>query len=265
MIVVPVDRVLQGDRAYRDSFDPAAIYVDASQPRLCGSEAVRWLPIPTQQAYLMCEVQFGASPAVLQQAQVEHLGCRALSMPWPPSPVYVWSKPVGGVRLLAIGKTSGYGRHNAILNATTAIDAVTAPIAIAAELITQALLSPAIRSIRAGGDAEAVRSIAFEAADWSATVAAVLIDRLRQLVAQGNLSIAIESAADAAELHDLVLMEWAHRLSQAAGIESLACPAAVRSISGLQVPDLQINWRGGETMPLRVVRTLCPESIVSGY
>jgi hypothetical protein len=267
MIVLPTFACPTRYRLYRDSQDEGLIYVDTVQPLPVHREAVRWLSISDEQAYCVGEVQFAPRNTDLSQFSetAQTAGARSLTMPWQSGRVFAWYQREVGVQPLAEGETSGYGIHNTVLNGTAGPEAIAAPLAIAAELYCSGQLAGA--SLQGGGDWAAVHAALQalplgDAAPPMATLADVLLVMLRQLVETKGLILLARAEALSleaiAELKQLALMEWAHRIVDAWGQKlSLAMPAAQVAALEISHPiNLELNWCAGEVIPMRAVRVL---------
>ncbi len=272
MIEVPADLKSSNYRLYRDSQDLQLVYVDALQPTAVHEAgAIVWRAQPTSnRAYFVSELQFGATEAGFQS--VANLTCdrRTVPVSWEPSPVFAWFRQGDTAQMLARGKTSGFGSHNAVMSGTANAEVMALPIAIAGELSYSGKLAGA--TVRADGELIALQQVLATVpvgsrAPWAATIADVLIPTLARLVEHDGLTIKAEAVNlpldGLSELKELVLMEWAHRIVQCAAIESLAFPAAqVKSLTLQEPLDLNINWTKGAIVPVRVVRVLRPEAVV---
>lgn len=271
MIVVPSAVSLPEARLYRDSADPQQLYLDvlAGSP-LTGPDPVRWLPVPAQTAYLVGEVRFG--PDVEDFDRAKHQpgvppAARLLPMPWESGPVFVWARQgEEDALLVARGKTSGFGPSNAVLTGTAPPATLAAPLQIAAELFGRARIGEA--RLRGAGSAGAVARAVAEAplgdrAVWSATLADALLVLLQGLLERRDLTLELETAGDLEieELRTLALLEWARRIADAWGAESLALPAAHLAGPGRSPGrplELDFDWCPGDTVPLRAVRGMPP-------
>jgi len=270
MIVLPTFACPTRYRLYRDSQDEHLIYVDTIQPIPVHREAVRWLSLSDDQAYCVGEVQFAPRETDLSQFSetAQTAGDRSLTMPWQSGRVFAWYQRETGVQPLAEGETSGYGIHNTVLNGTADPEAIAAPLAIAAELCCTGQLAGA--SLQGGGDWAAVDA-ALQAlplgddAPPMATLADVLLAMLRRLVETKGLILLARAEALSleaiAELKQLALMEWAHRIVDACRQKlSLAMPAAQVAALAISHPiNLELNWGAGEVIPMRAVRVLRTE------
>ncbi len=267
MILLPSYSKLDNYRLYRDSEDPSLIYVDALQPSPAhGTEAIHWLPLPYEQAYLVGEVLFGPREEGLQQIVTSAPDQRTVPVPWESGPVYAWSREGDNVQILARGNTSGYGFHNAIFNATVPVQAALSPLAIATELFYWGKLANV--RVQGRGDPkviqEALSSISVGVrAHWSATLAEVLFSWLREMGSRQVLTVTVEPtnlSQDALqEVHELVLMEWAHRIvtSCSTAPVSVALPAAeISSLTLSQPVEMSLDWNPGSIIPVRNVRVL---------
>jgi hypothetical protein len=261
MILVPATSTRPGARLHADTDDPGAAYLDTIQPAPARGDAVgRWIALPDA-AYLAGEVRFGPDESDFHALPPGT--SRALPMPWASSPVYVWCREGGGVRLLARGKTSGYGMSNAVFSASAPAAAMIAPLAIAAELSCRArLASGRVHGTVAAG---ALRRALADAriggrAEWTATLAEALLHVLRGLLDRGDLKLAIEAReSQAEELRELALLELAQRIraASAGAPDSLALPAAqVERVELQGATDLRIAWDAGAIVTLRAVRVL---------
>jgi hypothetical protein len=268
MISVPATSRHDQMRVYSDSADRQMLYLDVLRPApVHGADIVRWQPIPPDLAYLIGEVRFGPAAEDLQNLPGTSPGMRVLPMPWPSSPVYIWSRDGDGVRRLATGKTSGFGLSNAIFNATAPARAMIEPVQVAAELVCQARLAADMRGgATIGGINAALASARVgERAEWSATFGQALCATLRQQLDAGGLTLAVQTGGLAPhaieELRELALLEWAHRIAatQSPAIESLAVPAP--QIARLRPPaalDLALAWHAGDIVLVRAVRSTQP-------
>ena len=271
MIVVPSSASLPETRLYRDSVDPKVAYLDLRRAKpVRGTEAVRWLPVSPQDAYLMGEVRFGPDAEEFNQVPGLAPNERVLPMPWGAGPVWVWGRDGDGARLIAKGTTSGFGMANAVLNGTAPLGAVGAPVMLAAELTCRAQLAMAWLS--GSGSPSAAESVADQArvgrsAAWSATVADALLAALEEAVRAGLLALAVEPTApssEAAEVREVALLEWARRVAVAATppVESLAMPAArVARLRLAAPPDFRIDWPAGTVVSFRAIRVLAPGGV----
>jgi hypothetical protein len=265
MIVIPAILAKPKARVYADSDDPGASYLDVLQPAPARGDAVaRWMLIPPDAAYLAGEVRFGPDTADFKTLPAGT--SRALPLPWASGPVFVWCREGDGVRLLARGKTSGYGMSNAVFSASAPATTMIAPLAIAAEPSCRARLAGA--RVRGTVALEALQRALARApiggrAEWSATLADSLLHVLRGLLDRGDAELAIEgrglSREGAGELRELALLEWAQRIRTASAgpPESLAFPAGqVARVEPHGARDLRLAWDDGAIVPLRVVRVL---------
>lgn len=272
MILLPAIETTATTRRYADGQDQRLSYLDTLQPAPAqGNEIGRWLPIPPHGAYLVGEVRFGPAAEEMEQARRRARNAeRLVSTPWEPSVVYVWAARGDEARLLTKGKTSGYGAANAVLSANTGAEAMLARVAVSAELRCRAMLHA---TVRGSGDVEAVlaavrgqrsedREIGRQgdketgsAHSWDATVADVVVGRLRRLLGKA-LRLEIDATGAArTELETLALTEWAHRLMSNDN-ETLAQPAAPLEHFNLHRADLHIDWPQGSVVTLRTVRKL---------
>jgi hypothetical protein len=268
MIVVPSSTSTPETRLYRDSVDPKVAYLDLRRAKpVRGTEAVRWLPVSPQDAYLMGEVRFGPDAGEFEQVPGLAPNTRVLPMPWDAGPVWAWGRDGDRARLIAKGATSGFGMANAVLNGTAPLGAVGAPVMIAAELTCRAQLA-GVR-LSGSGQPSAADGVAAQArvgrrAEWSATVADALLVALEEAERTGLLALAVEptaSSSEAAEVRWLGLLEWARRVGAAATppVESLAMPAArVARLQLAALPDFRIDWPPGTVVSFRAIRVLNP-------
>jgi len=266
MIVVPSCSTPAPYRLYPDAEDEALTYVDTLQATPVHQEAIRWLQLCDRQVSAVGEVQFGPDTRDFKALENQHPSARSASMPWQSGPVYVWTQQQNGIQMLATGKTSGYGSHNAVFNSTTELKTAHKRIGIAAELSCSGQLAQA--NLQAGGKLEVIEEALSclplgDRAPKMATLADVLLPVLQQLVNLKGLVILAKAKALSIgaleELRQLVLTEWAHRIINACEGKplSLAMPAAeVNKLKLNQPLNLEINWSSGEVVPIRVVRTL---------
>ena len=269
MIVVPMAAATSPYRFYKDAQDNALTYVDTLRPTPAGNEAIRWLETTDRRVNAVGEVRFGLAAADLQTVAAQLPSSRVMPMPWQSGPVYVWSQSPAGSQLLATGKTSGYGVHNAVFSGAASSEMLGESVAIAAELSCTAQLSQA--QLQGGGQIAALKAALSclplgEAAPKMATLADLLLPMLQQLVNRKELILLAQAKALSIEaleeLRQLALTEWAHRILAACsgGLVSLAMPATQVDELVLNQPlNLEINWSSGDTVPVRVVRVMRTE------
>ena len=269
MIQAPLIAKTPNYQFYRDSADRSLVYVDALQvaPR-SRADRLRLLTLPSGQGYMTAEVSFGAGEEGLQEARIDR-SQRSTTMPWGISPVFAWLPEADGVRIVATGRTSGYGSHNAVLAGSIVGANLPAQLTVAAELCCEGRLVGA--RVKGSGDASSVRERLKEAfagapAHWYMTTAEALIAQLRGMLDRRELVLladVVNLPLPAVEdLQNLVLMEWAHRIAESAtpAIGSLALPAAqLKNIALGDALNLQIDWREGDLIPIRAIRALHPE------
>lgn len=260
MIAVPT-ATLQGPyRLLADSADANLFYVDMLQPAAAHDRHIlRWLLLPEKLAYLVGEVRFGPDGDDYARVSKPAPSARVLPIPFASSPVYVWNQ----YQRLAEGHTSSTGMSNAVLNATVPVNAVGLPAVVAAELTYRATLLDA--SIDVSVDVRALDSATDDLvlgadADWSMTLADVLIPWLRAQHAAGTVQLTVRSAKGAAEeLETIALVELARRI--AAAQDSPACKLALPA-SGItrlvieNATNLSTKWGGNDINRLSVVRSI---------
>lgn len=271
MLAVPANIIHPDGRFYRDTADQQLIYVD--QPALARRDdaLLRWLPIPESLAYVVGEVRFGADPGRFARLPQVVPGQRLLPMPWTVAPVYVWSRQEDGVHVVTEGKTSGFGASTAVFSGTAPLRAMISPLLVAAELTCPAHLVAG--QVTGSGQPTVVSAAIAQAAlgaraDWAATLGAVLVALLDELCKQGVLTLQIQDSdtktkgavAQCQELHELALLEWAHRIRTVlAPAFTLATPAAlVRTPLREPLPDLALSWRPGSSLTMRAIRVVQP-------
>jgi hypothetical protein len=274
LITVPSVLTLKHARLYRDSHDAQLIYCDVLQPApMKGDSATRWMPIPGSDAYLVGEVRFGPGNEGFGEVPqlVEHQ--RLLPMPWEIAQVYAWYRRDDGAEIVARGKTSGFGPSNAVFNGSAPLSAMISPVLVSADLVCRASLVGA--SVSGKGTAGAVESALVKSAlgpkaAWDASLGEVLVNVLSGLLETGDLTLQITagsvppgSSASQAELRELALLEWAHRIQALLWPEqTLAVPAAV--VTSMNLPDslvLDLAWSAGSSVTLRAVRVLRPREM----
>ena len=263
-MIVPAKTRMTTVWMYADSSDAALMYVDVRVPAPVHTTAARTTVLPNGDVYITGEVRFGAADELKGDgAQTRR---RLTTVPWEPSPVFVWMRHDGAAPVDARGTTSGYGVHNAVFNATSAPLSGPTPMMIAGELFCRATLAGS--RCRGSVPATVVEAViagfrARASASWTSTVGEVLLDGMRAAIREhaGESWLATEAADpdSAGELHDLALMECAHRI--AAGnsppLESLAMPAvAVPALTLARMPESDIDWRPGSAIPVRALRSI---------
>ena len=275
MIKVPAIGKSHEFLLHEDSEDERLVYVDEPRPRpRDGGRSGGWMMLPgSDDAFFVGELEFGFSgrpgargPAFMEKRQ------RAVSMPWKPSPVVMWSLPPpepGGARttsphILGNAKTSGYGAHNCVLQSRPC----SARQAGCAVMAAAVLECPAVL---AGGGVDA--ELAAEKA--SAALRALLKERpeagqlplgyalgqvLRMLLARQAGSMRVRSHAlspTALEsMRDLVVEEWTHRIAASTGrADALARPLGAFALDSLRPEiDLAVRWSPGDRVSYRAIR-----------
>ena len=253
MITFPSVAAFESARVYKDSSLRDIAYVDVLEPGY-GDQAARWFLLPGEMAYLAGEVRFGPGPEGFPDTGDSFATQRLLPMPWSISPVYAWYREGERGRVVAEGKTSGFGSSNAIFNGTAPASALISPVCIGAELSCPAQVHARVKG---SGDAGAVRAAMKARVEWDATLAEVAMARLQELLDQGVLTLEIDANGwDAAALDEVrtqVLLEWAHRLLPRDG----AYPAsALDEIRWQPAADLEIDWYPMDAATLRGIRVL---------
>lgn len=260
MIAIPTATHYGGYRLLADSADATRFYLDVLEPKPAHERHIlRWLLLPEKAAYLVGEVRFGPNADDYARLGKAASAGRLLPMPFESVPVYAWNPH----QRLAEGHTSSTGMSNAVLNATLPVDAVGLPAVVAAELTYKATLIDAsiAVSVDAGALERAMSSLTLGAdADWTMTLADVLIPWLRAQQAAGAVQLVVRAAKGAAkELEMIALVELARRIAEAQGSEAckLALPASgVTRISSVNATNLSINWGGSDIYKVSVVRSI---------
>src|SRR4051794_37601259 len=102
MIAAPAVAFLRNACLYRESADANTIYVDLLEPApMRGESAIRWMPIPNSDAYLVGEVRFGPGADGFGEIPELTPEQRAIPMPWEIAPVLAWCREGDGVRVIA--------------------------------------------------------------------------------------------------------------------------------------------------------------------
>ena len=275
MIRLPTFMALPLARLYSDSADARLVYVDLLDPApVHGDCATRWMPMPDSQAYLVGEVRFGPGKEGFGTIPQCAVGQRLLPMPWKIVPVFAWCRQGDGILLTARGKTSGFGSSNAVVNGSAPASAMISPVLVAAELVCQALLSRA--QVSGKGDPSAVAQALENAAlgqraEWHVPLGAALVDMLNELLESSHLVLWVQldsqhsdqATERKAELRQLALLEWAHRVQTLLAPDlTLAAPAALIQSTKLNAPlFLDLAWMAGSSVPLRCVRVLRPKEM----
>lgn len=261
MLTIPAFCTHHQTAVYRDSSDKSRFYLDAPTPDN-GNTAVRWLSTPPAAAYLVSDIRFGAEPQQLQAAG-QRLGGYLHPVPWNVSPVFAWGQHNGRVRMIAHGRTAGYGSHNVVLSGELPVAMMGQPIVIAAELAAQAQLVGA--GLR--GQATAVETVTDlisqlptgSRISWATTLADVLLPTLRELLRRQLLTLLVDATDialnDLTQLRDQALLEWASRLATAART-SLAAPAAAIEQFTPGSIDWSITWPPQQPLLLRALRVI---------
>ena len=261
MLTLPTFCTHQQTAVYRDTTDKNRFYLDAPTPDNSNT-AVRWLSTPTAAAYLVSDIRFGADSQQLQAAG-QRLGGYLHPVPWNVSPVFAWGQHNGRVRMIAHGRTAGYGSHNVVLGGELPAAMMGQPIVIAAELTAQAQLTGAgVRGHATATDlvADLVGQMPTGSrVSWGTTLADVLLPTLRELLRRQLLTLLVD-ATDVtlnalSELRDQALLEWASRLATAART-SLAAPAAAIEQFSPGPIDWTLAWPPQHTIPLRAMRVI---------
>lgn len=266
MLIVPPESELDGSYLFQDSGDAALNYLDPTQPGPArGDRVVRWLALDKGRFQFAAEVSFGYREAAAQAITKRRPHVRLTAMPWQTSPVIAFAVAGGQARVVARGQTSGFGAHNAILNAIVAGETTAAPLTIAAELSCPALLTgarlvgesrttdivPMLQQITLGPHAPA-----------EATLADVLLAFLRRLLQQDMVALRLMegsglSLGAPAALKEAALLYWAKTIADAClRGASLAGPAQQAHLDGSAEPELSFDWRAGTTIPWRAIRRL---------
>jgi hypothetical protein len=270
MIIIPSVATLPHARLYRDSGDTQVIYVDLLHPAPAkGDSATRWMPIPDALAYLVGEVRFGPGPEGFGNVPQITVTQRLLPVPWEISPVFAWYREGDGVQVVARGKTSGFGQSNAVLSGTAPLKAMISPVLISTELMCQGRLSQGQvrgKGTPVGLDRALAQAALGRRAEWDVPLGKALVQMLAHLVGSGDLTLHIAvdhpepKAAQVleAELRQLALLEWAHRLQELIAAElTLAAPAALVTTTGpVSLPSFDLVWAAGAHVTLRAIRIL---------
>ena len=108
-------------------------------------------------------------------------------------------------------------------------------------------------------------------ADWQTPLSEALLDMLSGLLDRSELSLRVQldnpraerAAERTAELRQLALLEWAHRLQTLLAPNlTLAAPAAMIQSIDLNAPlFLDLAWMAGSSVTLRRVRVLRPKEM----
>jgi hypothetical protein len=263
MITVPLMSGFPVAKVYGDSAEAGVAYVDMLEPAaMHGTQVARWFPMPGQSAYLAGEVGFGPGAQGFGGIAESLPDKRLLPMPWKISTVYVSYREGEGSKVVAEGKTSGYGASNAVFNGNAPLAALAAPVRVAAELECEAQTTVRVRG---GGDRNAV-SIALakriSGEGWDATVGEVLLTRFRALLERRALTLTINGDAltgEASEdVMDQALLEWAHAVElHPQKSVTLAYPiTALSDVRWSLNKDLALDWEPGDTIALRALRVL---------
>jgi hypothetical protein len=256
-------------RIYRDSQDSSRLCIDALEPhaRSTGLQGAGAGPRSGRAARPVCAA-FGPSEAALRRVHALFTEHRATPLAWLSGPFFAWARKAGGVHLIDHGETVG-GRGPEARVCGRQPDGVELTQAVAAaELLHWGRLHcVTIKATARPGVATSVREsvrIGRRAA-WTSTLADALAAVLTDLVRRDRLQITVASGPlplrAFEEVREMVVMEWARRL---AGTHPLSLPAA--QLSGLihdRGVDLTIDWRDGDRVPLRVVRSLRYESLAA--
>lgn len=261
MLTLPAFCTHQQTAVYRDTTDHHRFYLDAPTPNNSNT-AVRWLSTPTAAAYFISEIRFGADPQQLQAAG-QRLGGYLHPIPWNVSPVFAWGQHSGRVRMIAHGRTAGYGSHNVVLGGELPAPMMGQPVVIAAELTAQAqLVGAGLRGHATAPDlaADLVSQIPTGSrVSWATTLADLLLPTLRELLRRQLLTLLVDTSDIAlnalTELRDQALLEWASRLTAAART-SLAAPAAAIEQFTPNPIDWTLTWPPHHTLPLRAIRVI---------
>lgn len=272
MITLPSITTLPRARLYGDSADGQIVYVDLLHPApVRGNSAIRWMPIPNSLAYLVGEVRFGPGNEGFGDVPELVSGQRLIPMPWEIVPVFAWYRQGDSVQVVARGKTSGFGSSNAVFNGTAPLSAMISPVLVSAELVCKARLVGA--QVNGNGRPDALegalgRAALGDRAAWNVSLGEALVDMLTELLGSADLTLTLDvdnpktdrDQGLLAELRQLALIEWAHRVQALVAPElTLAAPAALVKISKLTIlPMLDLAWSAGSTVVLRAVRVLQP-------
>jgi len=265
MITVPSIKTLPSARLYQDSSQAELIYVDLLEPAPMRAQPARWMPMTERDAYLAGEVRFGPGSEGFGDIPALVTGQRLLPMPWAVSPVRVWYREGERARVVAAGSTSGFGASNAVFSGAAPLSAMISPVHIGAELSCPARLSRA--RLRGSGDARGLSAPlmggVYSGDDgWDVTLGDALIRRLEALLESGALALSVEgddlTPEELAELRELALLEWAHRLRAATAPDmTLVFPLTALGDARWAAPDsMRIEWRSGDTVTLRAIRVL---------
>ena len=261
MLTLPAFCTHKQTAVYRDTTDKNRFYLDAPTPDNSNT-AVRWLSTPTAAAYLVSDIRFGADSQQLQAAG-QRLGGYLHPVPWNVSPVFAWGQHNGRVRMIAHGRTAGYGSHNVVLGGELPAAMMGQPIVIAAELTAQAQLTGAgVRGHATATDlvADLVGQMPTGSrVSWGTTLADVMLPTLRELLRRQLLTLLVDASDITlnalSELRDQALLEWASRLATSART-SLAAPAAAIEQFTPSPIDWALTWPPQQPMPLRAMRVI---------
>jgi hypothetical protein len=265
MMCIPSVSRTSERRVFAESVDPDVLYIDPVSPAPVGkAPAIRWMPLPDA-AYLAGEVRFG--PGADDFDAKPGLTRRLLPVPWEIGQVHAWYREGDRPRIVARGKTSGFGASNAVFSGTAPLAAMTSPVVVSCELECDAELGRGSTRqpfrVRGGGEIGGLRdSLQAElttGAAWDATVAGQLIRFLTRALEASVVSLHIDGdGVEAEELREAALLEWAHRIlrSLAPG-ETLGCPASlIPDTRPGAPPDLGLDWHLGARLKFRAVKSL---------
>ncbi len=275
MVRIPSTAQYSEHRVYEDVFEPGRVYVDATQPalRLTGLADRGGLEngLEAGDGQRRCRpvaMQISARERDLAGIQAMMPTRRVVPMSWNSGPFFAWIRSSAGVTVLDRGMTSRSSRHVAEIYGRQPVGVELARAVAAAEVVHWGRLCG--MTVKAQAAAAVVAELrntvrVGRRAAWSATLGDALRasleemlkrDRLRVLVASGPVPL---RAFD--EVREWVLAEWSHRI---AGERSLAQPAAaIDALADRNPVDLSIEWRDGDRIPMRAVRTLGYESLAA--
>jgi hypothetical protein len=255
---------VDGSSLYRDGDDPELRYLDPSEAGPArGNDIAHWLALDDGRFQLAAEVRFGFHPVAAQAVSLLRPELRLAAMPWQSAPVFAFAPVDGLARLVARGRTSGFGAHNAVLSATVAAETAAAPLIIAAELSCPARLSGArlAGEGRGPGVVSALQQLALGAyAPADATLGEVLLAILRHLLQRGVLALSLEasglSLAGPEAMREAALLHWARTIADTClHGASLALPAQQADLQkDCPEPDLAFAWQPGMTVTWRALR-----------
>jgi hypothetical protein len=259
----------EGHRIYQDSRDANRLSVDAIEPHLrsTGLHGAANPPRDGRAARPVC-VAFGPREGALRRIHALYGAHRCSPLVWLNGPFFAWARKAGGVHPIDRGDTTRGSGPEAHLRGRQPDGVELTQAMVAAELLHWGRLrGVSIRASARAGAATAVRQAVRvgRRAAWTATLADALQAVLTDLLRRDRLQITVAGGplppCASEEIRELIVMEWSHRL---AGAHDLSLPAAqVGSLGDERTVDLAIDWRDGDAVPLRVVRSVRYESLAA--